>query len=49
MEPHEADGELVTSPITELRWACRTCNHTVFERDGRWFHFRAELNLQEES
>lgn len=45
IEPHEVDPELVTSVITGMRWACRSCNETVFYRHGVWAHFRTELNL----
>lgn len=39
---HEADGVLVLTVIGNdgLRWACRVCNETVYERDGEWFHFK---------
>lgn len=41
MSDHEADGTLVLTVIgsDSVRWACRVCNETVFERDGAWHHF----------
>lgn len=46
-EPHEADGELVLTVVGNdgVRWACRTCNQTVFQRGGAWLHFDKSLNL----
>lgn len=50
IQPHEAEGQLVTTTIGPdgVRWACTVCNETVYEREGRWIHFRAELNLPAE-
>lgn len=47
IEPHEAEGTLVLTVIGNdgVRWACRTCDETVYERDGRWLHFDKSLNV----
>ena len=48
-EQHRANPELVITIIGNdgVRWACRTCDETVYERDGVWRHFRSELDIEE--
>lgn len=38
---HVAVGRLVPTIIGNdgVRWACETCDETVYERGGEWFHF----------
>jgi hypothetical protein len=47
-EPHEADGVPVLTVVGNdgVRWACRVCNQTVFQRGGRFLHFDKSLNLE---
>jgi hypothetical protein len=42
---HWADGVLVVTPIgvDGLRWACRHCHVTCFERAGKWYHFGEDV------
>lgn len=41
MYDHDADGVPVLTIVGNdgVRWACRHCNATVFQRDGAWHHF----------
>ena len=40
IDRHVAEGKLVLTVIGNdgVRWACETCNETVYERDGEWSH-----------
>lgn len=45
-ERHEADGVPVLTIVGNdgVRWACRVCNQTVFQRGGGFLHFDKSLN-----